>query len=260
MSTMVSTLLLTRRASVGRNMYRHMPVHVHVPQPGIQRTRPEVIRPDLTWTLYVRRPKYHIDIDIHSWRRNMEARQRHSRKQRAITVCTECHRRKQKCDRAYPCNFCTSRSVPGRCSYVQGHVPSNRSSSRKDLNVPPARAPTTPEAADRIRTPESPPPPPPPAAGREIVAELLREQVGYSHSNFGHNLASWEQVSLARMDGWMDGLNNCKHLFSDLDVPYRRILAIRKACQPLALRARIMSLLCTRACSSSSLRPTSTSN
>lgn len=36
---------------------------------------------------------------------------------RAVTSCSECYRRKQKCDRIKPCNFCSARGVPDRCQY-----------------------------------------------------------------------------------------------------------------------------------------------
>ncbi|RFU27207.1 hypothetical protein B7463_g9134, partial [Scytalidium lignicola] len=38
-------------------------------------------------------------------------------RRRQITSCTECYRRKQKCDRAKPCNICVNRKVPGKCAY-----------------------------------------------------------------------------------------------------------------------------------------------
>ncbi|KXJ86079.1 hypothetical protein Micbo1qcDRAFT_209454 [Microdochium bolleyi] len=40
-----------------------------------------------------------------------------STRRRVVTSCTECHRRKQKCDRGQPCNFCVRREVPDKCSY-----------------------------------------------------------------------------------------------------------------------------------------------
>ncbi|KAI8716204.1 Zn(2)-C6 fungal-type domain-containing protein [Fusarium sp. LHS14.1] len=39
------------------------------------------------------------------------------RPRRKITTCGECHRRKQKCNREKPCNFCLRRGVPDRCRY-----------------------------------------------------------------------------------------------------------------------------------------------
>ncbi|KAF1937524.1 hypothetical protein EJ02DRAFT_356622 [Clathrospora elynae] len=36
---------------------------------------------------------------------------------RAITSCTECQRRKQKCSREWPCNHCQSRKVPHLCQF-----------------------------------------------------------------------------------------------------------------------------------------------
>ncbi|KAK9313996.1 hypothetical protein V1524DRAFT_170190 [Lipomyces starkeyi] len=40
-----------------------------------------------------------------------------SKRKRIVTACSECHRRKQKCDRARPCNNCIARNVQDRCSY-----------------------------------------------------------------------------------------------------------------------------------------------
>ncbi|KAK9241893.1 hypothetical protein V1506DRAFT_160127 [Lipomyces tetrasporus] len=40
-----------------------------------------------------------------------------SKRKRIVTACRECHRRKQKCDRARPCNNCIARNVQDRCSY-----------------------------------------------------------------------------------------------------------------------------------------------
>ncbi|KAL2157820.1 hypothetical protein VTH06DRAFT_5089 [Thermothelomyces fergusii] len=43
------------------------------------------------------------------------------RKRRRIVIsCTECHRRKQKCDRKFPCTNCVSRNKDGACRYETG--------------------------------------------------------------------------------------------------------------------------------------------
>ncbi|KAI0900305.1 hypothetical protein F4806DRAFT_448216 [Annulohypoxylon nitens] len=43
------------------------------------------------------------------------------RKRRRIVIsCTECHRRKQKCDRKMPCTNCVSRNKEGSCRYETG--------------------------------------------------------------------------------------------------------------------------------------------
>lgn len=47
----------------------------------------------------------------------MDTRPESKKRKRLVTTCSECHRRKQKCDRQKPCNICTSRNVPERCSY-----------------------------------------------------------------------------------------------------------------------------------------------
>ncbi|KAF7869864.1 hypothetical protein EAF04_004648 [Stromatinia cepivora] len=37
---------------------------------------------------------------------------------RTLLSCTECHRRKQKCNRSHPCNDCLERGVPHKCHFV----------------------------------------------------------------------------------------------------------------------------------------------
>ncbi|KAH6652442.1 fungal-specific transcription factor domain-containing protein [Truncatella angustata] len=39
------------------------------------------------------------------------------KRRRIVTACTECQRRKQKCDRESPCNICVARKVPNKCRY-----------------------------------------------------------------------------------------------------------------------------------------------
>lgn len=40
------------------------------------------------------------------------------KRNRTVVSCTECHRRKQKCDRALPCSDCRERGVPEKCKYL----------------------------------------------------------------------------------------------------------------------------------------------
>lgn len=48
-------------------------------------------------------------------------RQQPPRKRRRIIIsCTECHRRKQKCDRSLPCTNCVSRNKQDACRYETG--------------------------------------------------------------------------------------------------------------------------------------------
>ncbi|KAE8382765.1 hypothetical protein BDV26DRAFT_253100 [Aspergillus bertholletiae] len=39
------------------------------------------------------------------------------KRRRIVTSCSECHRRKQKCDRKSPCNNCLARNVARKCAY-----------------------------------------------------------------------------------------------------------------------------------------------
>lgn len=48
----------------------------------------------------------------------MDKSQPHRRK-RPITICVECQRRKQKCDRQKPCGGCVARNVDSKCVYPQ---------------------------------------------------------------------------------------------------------------------------------------------
>ncbi|KAH6676487.1 hypothetical protein B0J14DRAFT_585639 [Halenospora varia] len=41
------------------------------------------------------------------------------KRNRGILSCTECHRRKQRCDRARPCRDCQDRGVPEKCQYLK---------------------------------------------------------------------------------------------------------------------------------------------
>ncbi|KAJ4152727.1 hypothetical protein LMH87_009250 [Akanthomyces muscarius] len=40
-----------------------------------------------------------------------------SKRKRSVVSCTECHRRKQKCDRQQPCQRCIRREMPTQCYY-----------------------------------------------------------------------------------------------------------------------------------------------
>jgi hypothetical protein len=42
-----------------------------------------------------------------------------NKRQRVHFSCSECHRRKQKCDRRTPCNHCIARKIPERCKTFQ---------------------------------------------------------------------------------------------------------------------------------------------
>ncbi|KAE8450529.1 hypothetical protein EG329_006260 [Mollisiaceae sp. DMI_Dod_QoI] len=59
-----------------------------------------------------------------------------AKRRRVVTTCSECHRRKQKCDRRKPCNICLARSVPDRCSYSDvGPRQTETSEASSDENV-----------------------------------------------------------------------------------------------------------------------------
>ncbi|KAK9365967.1 hypothetical protein V1509DRAFT_631617 [Lipomyces kononenkoae] len=67
-----------------------------------------------------------------------------SRKTRVVS-CTECHRRKQKCDRESPCNQCIQRNVENLCQYANENRRKRRSNypSRSSVVVPPLPQPAS---------------------------------------------------------------------------------------------------------------------
>ncbi|KAM0561354.1 hypothetical protein ACHAPJ_003233 [Fusarium lateritium] len=69
------------------------------------------------------------------------------------SACAECHRRKQKCNREWPCNHCQKRKVADKCRFIQTNTASSpsdgltpgsdkkRSRSREDDGEPEASEP-----------------------------------------------------------------------------------------------------------------------
>jgi hypothetical protein len=45
------------------------------------------------------------------------------------SACVECHRRKQKCNREWPCNHCQKRKVADKCRFIQPNPASSPSDS-----------------------------------------------------------------------------------------------------------------------------------
>ncbi|KAI0444459.1 hypothetical protein F4803DRAFT_249532 [Xylaria telfairii] len=73
------------------------------------------------------------------------------RKRRRIVIsCTECHRRKQKCDRKLPCTNCQSRNKESSCRYETG-TPIARADANAALSssTNDDRAPEPPESASK---------------------------------------------------------------------------------------------------------------
>ncbi|PTB35693.1 hypothetical protein M441DRAFT_292479 [Trichoderma asperellum CBS 433.97] len=44
-------------------------------------------------------------------------RQQALKRKRVVTSCSECYRRKQRCDRKSPCNNCLARNIPNKCIF-----------------------------------------------------------------------------------------------------------------------------------------------
>ncbi|KAL4810659.1 fungal-specific transcription factor domain-containing protein [Aspergillus unguis] len=57
------------------------------------------------------------------------------KRRRLVTSCSECYRRKQKCDRQTPCNNCRARNVPTKCVYdVSGREPEQSVSAQSSAD------------------------------------------------------------------------------------------------------------------------------
>ncbi|KAK9239668.1 hypothetical protein V1525DRAFT_397274 [Lipomyces kononenkoae] len=71
-------------------------------------------------------------------------KRRLSRKTRVVS-CTECHRRKQKCDRESPCNQCILRKAEDLCHYANENRTKQLTNypSRSSVTVPPLPQPTS---------------------------------------------------------------------------------------------------------------------
>ncbi|KAI0100570.1 fungal-specific transcription factor domain-containing protein [Nemania sp. FL0031] len=54
---------------------------------------------------------------------------------RHITACSECYRRKQKCDRKRPCQWCIRRQVIDRCSYGGNTISATREAESRESDV-----------------------------------------------------------------------------------------------------------------------------
>ncbi|KAF2185486.1 hypothetical protein K469DRAFT_575932 [Zopfia rhizophila CBS 207.26] len=54
---------------------------------------------------------------------------------RAVTSCSECQRRKQKCSREWPCNHCQARKVPHRCQFGQKKTQESASDASRYTNT-----------------------------------------------------------------------------------------------------------------------------
>ncbi|KAI1821039.1 hypothetical protein F4861DRAFT_520522 [Xylaria intraflava] len=79
------------------------------------------------------------------------------RKRRRIVIsCSECHRRKQKCDRKLPCTNCQSRNRHSSCRYESGTP-----IAKADPKAPSSSSSSPSNTSSHDRLTEPPPPPPP---------------------------------------------------------------------------------------------------
>ncbi|CAP71055.1 uncharacterized protein PODANS_6_4250 [Podospora anserina S mat+] len=67
---------------------------------------------------------------------NAPARPPPRKRRRIVISCTECHRRKQKCDRQLPCTNCISRNKHSACHYETGAPTARQQQRRQQLIVP----------------------------------------------------------------------------------------------------------------------------
>ncbi|OQE07215.1 hypothetical protein PENVUL_c014G08674 [Penicillium vulpinum] len=104
-------------------------------------------------------------------------------RKRPVTACTECRRRKQKCDRERPCNHCVGRNVPTMCNYdypspgrevtLGGHIPV--------LQTPPAS--TIDDQSSVLGT-----------------DYRLRDQIGYAYTGDGNYLSKLQEEQMVEGD------------------------------------------------------------
>lgn len=78
------------------------------------------------------------------------AKQPPRKRRRIIISCTECHRRKQKCDRSLPCANCVSRNKQDSCRYETG-APTVKAAQEP---TPPEQAAAPPSGAAAVGTAE----------------------------------------------------------------------------------------------------------
>ncbi|VBB83657.1 Putative Protein similar to C1F7.11c of Schizosaccharomyces pombe [Podospora comata] len=67
---------------------------------------------------------------------NAPARPPPRKRRRIVISCTECHRRKQKCDRQLPCTNCISRNKHSACHYETGAPTARQQQRRQQLVAP----------------------------------------------------------------------------------------------------------------------------
>jgi hypothetical protein len=91
-----------------------------------------------------------------------KTRRTYSARNRPITSCSECTRRKQKCDRSVPCQRCVDRGAESKCSYDQPSQTTVSPAKRRKLHS------SSPRPGNGIRI----------SPRRN---EGLSEQIGYSH-------------------------------------------------------------------------------
>ncbi|KAK1760644.1 fungal-specific transcription factor domain-containing protein [Echria macrotheca] len=74
-----------------------------------------------------------------------EAKRPPRKRRRTVISCTECHRRKQKCDRNLPCTNCVSRGKQGACRYETG-APTAKAAHKRQQSSASIGGDTTPAA------------------------------------------------------------------------------------------------------------------
>ncbi|KAJ6022531.1 uncharacterized protein N7446_012881 [Penicillium canescens] len=128
-------------------------------------------------------------------------------RKRPVTACTECRRRKQKCDRLRPCNMCTGRDVTEKCTYDHLESSDEGSTVRAELPSPQSSLST----ADNGQT------------STPFMERPFQNQIGYARPG-GENTLS-ELYELMGDDKELQALNSTNimplhpptlRLFSDL--------------------------------------------
>lgn len=99
---------------------------------------------------------------------------------RTVNSCSECHRRKQRCDRRTPCRVCVSRKVADKCTYGNNEYVAKNDEVRTLLPLPDhfMTKKTIEEEAE---------------ASQSIQETTLTGQIGYSQNQGNHAFKTLQQ-------------------------------------------------------------------
>ncbi|KAJ4306692.1 hypothetical protein N0V88_000056 [Collariella sp. IMI 366227] len=127
------------------------------------------------------------------------------RKRRRIVIsCTECHRRKQKCDRGFPCANCVSRNKDSACKYDTGAPTAKRHGklATTSASTPSQQNANASATAKDTALPKAPSPPSAPA---DALAGIY-----FTNFNWQYGLLdrAWNAIGIANRDAQDLGLHS----------------------------------------------------